>query len=84
MLLGATSSTKVSRYETFARMPALDSIFAYEIIFSTQARELFAGYYRAIDREVRKRAKSILKKLTTHFAGVHPPQAARKVVLLRS
>jgi len=50
-LLGCKSGTKVSRYECFARQPALQTIFAYELIFGRSARELFAGLFQEVERE---------------------------------
>jgi len=62
-LLGATSSTKVSRHETFERLPSVSTIFAYEIIFRAIARVLFAGAYEEVRCAVIGRAKCLIQTL---------------------
>ncbi len=44
-LLGARGGTKISRYETFSRIPDLLTVFALENIFGIPASELFAGIF---------------------------------------
>jgi transcriptional regulator with XRE-family HTH domain len=83
MLLGATTGSKVSRYENFSRMPALDTLWAYEIVFDQPARELFAGQYEVIRAAVRARARRLLKRLIAQGPGAPPPGIARKVAILR-
>ena len=51
-LLGCQNGTKVSRYERFARKPSLETLFAYEVVFGAPARELFAGVYQKVGREL--------------------------------
>jgi hypothetical protein len=84
MLLGAASGTKVSRYENFSRMPALITLWAFEIIFAQPSSELFAGTYEVIRRSVRTRARRLLKRLAARQPDVSSPRIARKVALLRS
>ena len=62
-LLGCRSGAKVSRYERLARRPSLETAFAYEALFGTSARELFAGVYEKVEREVVKRARVLAGKL---------------------
>lgn len=84
MLLGASTGTKVSRYENFSRMPAVETIFAFEIVFHQPASELFAGSYGVVRQAVLKRAEALLKRLTANSAGDPPARIARKLELLRS
>jgi transcriptional regulator with XRE-family HTH domain len=83
-LLGTASSTKVSRYETFTRMPAVETIWAYEVVFNQPASELFAGCYEAVRQSVQVRAGRMLRTLLTHAAEPYPPRIARKLALLRA
>ena len=62
-LLGCRSGAKVSRYERLARRPSLETAFAYEAVFGVPARELFAGVYEKVEREVVKRARVLGEKL---------------------
>lgn len=62
-LLGCRAGSKVSRYERFARSPGLETVFAYEIIFRTSARELFAGRFEAAALATFKRVKTLLVRL---------------------
>ena len=63
ILLGATSGTKVSRYENFKRMPDPVTVFALEIVYRQPARELFAGSYDKIRASVQERARRMVKQL---------------------
>ena len=62
-LLGCRSGAKVSRYERHARMPSLETVFAYEVIFGVPARELFAGTYQQAEHRIHERAKLLADKL---------------------
>jgi transcriptional regulator with XRE-family HTH domain len=84
MLLGATSGTKISRYENFTRMPAVNTIWACEAVFSQPAAELFAGNYEKVRLAVRARANRLLKHLAAEAPDTPPPRIARKIALLRS
>ena len=84
MLLGAASGTKVSRYENFTRMPAVNTIWAYEAVFNQPASELFAGRCETTRMAVRARAKRLLKRLTAQAPDAPPPKIARKLAHLRS
>lgn len=62
-LLGCRSGSKASRYERFARAPNLETVFMYEIMFGTPARELFRGIFQKVEKEVIKRARMLSEKL---------------------
>lgn len=62
-LLGATSGTKVSRYERFARTPSLETVFACEVIFGVPASILFAGLFEDVKRATLRRAEGRLADL---------------------
>jgi len=64
-LLGAETGEMVCRHERFAREPGLETALAYEAIYQRPSRELFAGLYQSIEREVAARAKSLTAQ--THF-----------------
>lgn len=63
-LLGARGGAKTCRYERCARVPALRTVFAYEVMFRTPASELFRGLYRAVEKDVLERATVLRYKLT--------------------
>src|SRR6266576_3035165 len=78
-LLGTETGESVCRHERFAREPSLAVALAYEAIYQRPARELFAGLYQKIEKEVATRAKTLndrtsLKKPTR--------QSARKIQML--
>jgi transcriptional regulator with XRE-family HTH domain len=54
---GEHKACKVSRDETFAREPGLKDVLAYELLYGKPARELFAGVYEQVKREMARRAK---------------------------
>ena len=72
-LLGAETGESVCRHERFTREPSLAVALAYEAIYQRPVRELFAGLYRKIEKEVATRSKTAtdrtrLKKTTRHSA----------------
>ena len=48
---------KVCRDENLAREPNLRMALAYEVIYGQPVRDLFAGLYQEIEKEVAERAK---------------------------
>lgn len=82
-LLGVQSSGKVSRYERFARRPALETAMAFEVILGVPIVDLFAGVREDIEHEVRKRALRLRRRLLRRQAH-HRPLAAVGAILDRS
>ncbi len=54
---GMDKGIKVCRDESLAREPSLQTALAYEAIYGRPVRELFAGLYEQIERDVAERAK---------------------------
>lgn len=54
---GMNKGVKVCRDESLTREPSLQIALAYEVIYGRPVRELFAGLYEQIEREVAGRAK---------------------------
>ena len=65
---GEDRGVKVCRDERLAREPSLATALAYEVIYQRPVRELFAGVYDQIEREVAARA-SILRLRKDRTAG---------------
>jgi transcriptional regulator with XRE-family HTH domain len=82
-LLGTQSSGRVSRYERFARRPALETAMAFEIILGVPVGDLFAGVREDVEYEVKKRARRLRRRLTQRQAN-RRPLAAVAAVLDRS
>jgi transcriptional regulator with XRE-family HTH domain len=80
-LLGCHNSAKVSRYEHDRRVPSLETIFAYEAILGTSARELFAGIQERAVRHALHRVRLLQRRLERQSRN---PILARKVEFLRS
>ena len=64
-LLGCQNRTKVSRYERSNRKPSLETALAYEMVFGTPGRELFAGIFQKVEEKTKKRAQLLAQKLST-------------------
>jgi transcriptional regulator with XRE-family HTH domain len=62
-LLGAEDGTSASRYERFGRKPSLATALAFEAIFETPIKELFAGLYQEAEALTVRRAKLLHKRL---------------------
>jgi len=54
---GPSRGAQVCRDETFIREPSLETALAYEVIYQKPIRELFAGLYEQIERDVKARAR---------------------------
>jgi transcriptional regulator with XRE-family HTH domain len=80
-LLGSASGAKVSRYERLARQPGLPTVFAYEVIFRTPAKDLFAGLYQKVEKITQSRARLLAEKLAQAKAHRTTP---RKLALLQT
>jgi transcriptional regulator with XRE-family HTH domain len=74
-LLGAKSGAKTSRYERFSREPGFRTALACEAVFQKPIRDLFAGLYEQIEREVSGRAKKLALGTSRMKPGT---QTARK------
>jgi transcriptional regulator with XRE-family HTH domain len=61
---GMDKENKVSRDENHARIPTLETALAYEAIYGKPTRELFAGLYEQIARNVSSRAKILSYRKT--------------------
>jgi len=61
---GMDKGNKVSRDEHYSRIPTLESALAYEAIYGKPIRELFAGLYERIARDVSSRAKFLSYRKT--------------------
>lgn len=61
-LLGGKCGTRISRYETECRLPSLETALAYEAILGVPVRELFAGRFEKVDKEVKERALLLVRE----------------------
>jgi hypothetical protein len=62
-LLGYKSGSKVSRCEHFKRECDLETALAFEVIFATPVRELFAGLYQQVEKKTIRRIGLLARKL---------------------
>ena len=65
-LVGMSNGSKVSRHERFVSVPQLETILAYELIFRTEARTLFAGVYEKVEANVIERARVLVGHVGQH------------------
>lgn len=61
---GAGMSSKMSLDENQGRETGLRAAMAYEIIYGTPVRELFAGVYEEVQQEVLERARLMRHKVS--------------------
>jgi DNA-binding XRE family transcriptional regulator len=62
-LLDCDSGANVSKHEHFHREPTLQTALAYEVVFQTPLRELFAGTFHDVEQKIQRRMKRLVKKL---------------------
>lgn len=63
LLFGVESGSVIWNYEHGRRLPSLVNLLAYEFVFQTSGRELFAGLYERNGERIIKRARKLAKKL---------------------
>jgi transcriptional regulator with XRE-family HTH domain len=80
-LLGSQSGAKVSRHERGGRIPGLETVLAYELIFRTRVRDLFAGPHGRVEQHILRRAKLLSTKL---LAKKQDKAAERKLASLKA
>jgi len=62
-LLGCKNGSKVSRYERGERLPTLETLIAYEVLFKVPWRDLLSGEYNHVHRQVQERAKVLSREV---------------------
>lgn len=62
-LLGLSSDSKVSKYESHARQVNLETALAYAALFGVPVEQLFAGLYAKVEKDTKRRARRLAKKL---------------------
>ena len=67
-LLGCEDGTKVSRYERFSREPNFQTAIACEVLFGASSRELFAGVFQKVEKETKKRARLLVRRMSNSKA----------------
>ncbi len=68
-LIGTRGGPTASRHEQFARMPSLETAFAYEAVLGVPVRQLFAGVYERAERDAEHRARLLSKRLASRGAN---------------
>lgn len=79
-LLGLSKGNKISRHEHSARVPSIEALLAYEVIFGVPPRDLFAGTFEKVEHLTRERAEALIAKLS---AGKLTRVTAKKLQVLR-
>ena len=77
---GESKGSKVSRDEHDVREPSLRTALAYEAIYGKPVRELYAGLYEQVVRELVRRAKVLHHRM----AGKPRPKLERVITKLIS
>lgn len=75
-LLGYRSGGKISRLERMRRRPTLQDLLGYEALFRVPVRDLAAGMYDAVERQVVRRVGVLGRKL---HKGKPGPLTERKL-----
>ena len=78
VLLGDVSASTVSKYETLARTPSPEAMFALEVVFKVPASALFPALSRAARRAVLRNAAALEDRL----AERHDARSVRVRLLL--
>ena len=77
-LLEGENGGMISRYEQFNRMPSFETACALVALFGTPGRELFAGTFERVKRQLAKRARILENRLNAPDA-----LTAQKLSVLR-
>ncbi len=79
-LLGSMCGTSVSRHERGRRVPMLETLIGYMIIFDVDAAQLYEGVHQDVYRRIVKRARGLLASLE---GGERTAVTERKIAVLR-
>lgn len=61
-LVGCKSSSRISHYEHNTRQPSLATALAFEVVCRVPTRQLFAGLYSRIEKEVADRSRHLAQR----------------------
>ncbi len=75
-LVGTRCGSTVSRYESFARQPSLETAVAFALVFDVPLRELFAGVHEQVEKRVRRTARGLLRL----SASASPTRASSRAI----
>ena len=62
-LLGSNDAPMISKHELHSIEANLKTALAYEVIYGRPVRELFAGFYQQVEKDVAARAKILTHRL---------------------
>jgi transcriptional regulator with XRE-family HTH domain len=79
-LLGCQSGSKISRYERGERLPSIQTMIAFEIVFHVSWRDVLSGQYNRVYKEVRERALALSREVDARTPWT--PALQRKFDLL--
>ena len=79
-IVGLDRANKISRDESSVRIPTLETALAYELVYGKPVRDLFAGMYEEIARDIAARTR-ILRHRKTIIADSSKSQAIADLAL---
>jgi DNA-binding XRE family transcriptional regulator len=80
-LLGYNTSAHVCRHERRKQVPNLQTLLAYEILFHTPIRSIYAGVHQDVEQKLLRRVRLLIHKLTTSaYCHIN----ARKIKILNT
>jgi DNA-binding XRE family transcriptional regulator len=62
-LLGSKTSANICRHERLERVPNLQTLLAYEILFATPVRCLYSGVHQDVEQKLMYRIRLLIHKL---------------------
>ena len=78
-LLGSKTSAHVCRHERLEQTPNLQTLLAYEFLFRTPVRNLFAEVHQDVEQRLLRRIRVLIQKLAT---SGYSRAKARKIEIL--
>lgn len=79
-LLGLESGANVSRHETGARVPELERVLAYAVLYQTQVEVLYPEECRQVEADISSRAPELAERVEKEAPS---PLRERKLSVLR-
>lgn len=80
IVVGVGSGANVSRHESGDRMPDLNKILAYAVLYDVSVADLFAEEAQVVETEIRSRARGLARRLRKRKPS---PVQEKRVVTLR-
>ena len=81
-LLGSSDGSRISRYESFKRLPELNIALAYGAVHQEPLQDVFRGKYMEIAADVLARARELKSRLVLEESNAQKVELLNTLILV--